>query len=72
VAPAGPPFETATTPPHNEGSFEAEGYTFCSTVPAGVSIVPSGQPHAGRIIVAWIASFAFSPAPASVQAEETI
>jgi hypothetical protein len=24
------------------------------------------------IVVAWIASFAFSPAPASVQAEETI
>jgi len=46
----------AVTPGAIAGSFAAEGYTFCSTVPAGVSIVPSGHPHAGRIIVAWIAS----------------
>lgn len=39
-----------------QGSLEAEGYTFCSTVPAGVGIVPPGHPHAGRIIVGWIAS----------------
>lgn len=38
------------------GSAAAEAYTFCSTVPAGVGIVPSGHPHAGRIIVGWIAS----------------
>ncbi len=38
------------------GSLAAEGYTFCSTVPAGVGIVPPGKPHAGRIIVGWIAS----------------
>src|SRR5207248_3120871 len=46
----------AVTPGAIEGSAEAEGYTFCSTVPAGVGIVPSGHPHAGRIIVGWIAS----------------
>ena len=46
----------ATTPGAIAGSSEAEGYTFCSTVPAGVGIVPSGHPHAGRIIVGWIAS----------------
>ena len=46
----------AATPGAVEGSSEAEGYTFCSTVPAGVGIVPSGHPHAGRIIVGWIAS----------------
>jgi hypothetical protein len=38
------------------GAITAEGYTFCSTVPAGVGIVPQGKPHAGRIIVGWIAS----------------
>ena len=46
----------AVTPGAVAGSLAAEGYTFCSTVPAGVGIVPSGQPHAGRIIVGWIAS----------------
>jgi hypothetical protein len=46
----------ATTPGAVAGSSLAEGYTFCSTVPAGVGIVPSGHPHAGRIIVGWIAS----------------
>jgi hypothetical protein len=49
----GPP---AVTPGAISGSIEAEGYTFCSTVPAGVGIVPPGKPHAGRIIVGWIAS----------------
>ena len=38
------------------GTVTAEGYTFCSTVPAGVGIVPPGKPHAGRIIVGWIAA----------------
>jgi hypothetical protein len=46
----------AVTPGAVSGSLAAEGYTFCSTVPAGVAIVPPGQPHAGRIIVGWIAS----------------
>ena len=46
----------AFTPGGVSGSIEADGFTFCSTVPAGVSIVPPGKPHAGRIIVAWIAS----------------
>ena len=46
----------AVTPGAVTGSLAAEGYTFCSTVPAGVSIVPPGKPHAGRIIVGWIAS----------------
>jgi len=46
----------AITPGGVSGSLEAEGYTFCSTVPAGVGIVPPGKPHAGRIIVGWIAS----------------
>jgi len=46
----------AVTPGAVTGSLEAEGYTFCSTVPAGVGIVPPGHPHAGRIIVGWIAS----------------
>jgi hypothetical protein len=36
-------------------SLAAEGYTFCSTIPGGVGIVPNGKPHAGRIIVAWMA-----------------
>jgi len=38
------------------GAVVAQGYTMCNTVPAGVGIVPPGQPHAGRIIVAWIAA----------------
>jgi hypothetical protein len=46
----------ALSPGAVAGSIEAGGYTFCSTVPAGVGIVPPGKPHAGRIIVGWIAS----------------
>ena len=46
----------AFTPGAVSGSIEADGYTFCSSVPAGVGIVPPGEPHAGRIIVGWIAS----------------
>jgi hypothetical protein len=38
------------------GTLVAQGYTFCNTVPAGVGIAPPGTPHAGRIIVGWIAS----------------
>ena len=38
------------------GAITAEGYTFCSSVPAGVGIVPPGKPNAGRIIVGWIAA----------------
>ena len=45
----------AITPGAISGSIDASGYTFCSTVPAGVGIVPPGKPHAGRIIVGWIA-----------------
>jgi hypothetical protein len=39
-----------------KGTLVAQGYSFCNTVPAGVGIVPQGAPHAGRIIVGWIAS----------------
>ena len=46
----------AITPGAITGTLVAEGYTFCNTVPAGVGIVPPGQPHAGRIIVGWIAA----------------
>jgi hypothetical protein len=38
------------------GTLVAQGYTFCNTVPAGVAIAPPGTPHAGRIIVGWIAA----------------
>ena len=38
------------------GTLVAQGYTFCNTIPAGVGIVPPGKPHAGRIIVGWIAA----------------
>jgi hypothetical protein len=38
------------------GTLEAQGYTFCNTVPAGVGIAPPGTQHAGRIFVAWIAA----------------
>ena len=38
------------------GAVEAQGYSMCNTVPAGVRIVPPGLPHAGRIYVAWIAA----------------
>ena len=46
----------AVTPGAIAGSLEAAGYTFCSTVPAGVGIVRPGLPHAGRIYVGWIAA----------------
>src|SRR6266513_5957500 len=46
----------AVTPGAIAGTLVAEGYTFCNTVPAGVSIAPPGTPHAGRIIVGWIAA----------------
>jgi hypothetical protein len=38
------------------GTLVAQGYTFCNTIPAGVSIAPPGTPHAGRIFVAWVAA----------------
>ena len=47
----------AVTPGTVEGTVVAEGYTLCNTVPAGVGIVPPGKPHAGRIIVGWIAAW---------------
>src|SRR5579862_3817772 len=43
----------AVAPGALAGTLVAEGYTFCNTVPAGVTIVPPGKPHAGRIIVGW-------------------
>ncbi|HET7419752.1 MAG TPA: sialidase family protein [Candidatus Dormibacteraeota bacterium] len=46
----------AVTPGAVTGTLVAQGYTFCNTVPAGVGIAPPGTPHAGRIIVAWIAA----------------
>jgi hypothetical protein len=46
----------AVTPGTIAGTVVAEGYTLCNTVPAGVGIVPPGKPHAGRIIVGWIAA----------------
>jgi hypothetical protein len=39
----------AVTPGAIAGTLEAQGYSFCNTVPAGVGIVPPGKPHAGRI-----------------------
>ena len=45
----------AATPNAVAGSAAAGTFSFCSTVPAGVGIVPSG-PHKGRIIVGWIAA----------------
>jgi hypothetical protein len=44
------------TPGAVAGTVVAQGYTLCNTVPAGVGIVPPGKPHAGRIIVGWIAA----------------
>ena len=44
------------TPGAIAGTVVAQGYTLCNTVPAGVGIVPPGKPHAGRIIVGWIAA----------------
>jgi hypothetical protein len=56
----GPPVEVlaapAVTPGAIAGTVVAQGYTLCNTVPAGVGIVPPGKPHAGRIIVGWIAA----------------
>jgi hypothetical protein len=46
----------AVTPGAIAGTLVAQGYTLCNTVPAGVGIVPPGKPHAGRIIVGWIAA----------------
>ena len=46
----------AITPGAVAGTIVAQGYTLCNTVPAGVGIVPPGKPHAGRIIVGWIAA----------------
>src|SRR6266566_2903592 len=46
----------AVTPGAVAGTLVAQGYTLCNTVPAGVGIVPPGKPHAGRIIVGWIAA----------------
>src|SRR5579859_3859252 len=51
----GPPVEVLANS-SVPGAVVAQGYTLCNTVPAGVGIVPPGQPHAGRIIVAWIAA----------------
>ena len=51
----GPPVEVLANS-SVPGAVIAQGYTMCNTVPAGVGIVPPGQPHAGRIIVAWIAA----------------
>jgi len=48
--------QPSVTPGAVTGTLVAQGYTFCNTVPAGVAIVPPGQPHAGRIIVGWIAA----------------
>jgi hypothetical protein len=56
----GPPQEVLASPAIKPGAITgtlvAQGYTFCNTVPAGVGIVPPGKPHAGRIIVGWIAA----------------
>jgi len=56
----GPPMEVlaspAVTPGNVAGTLVAQGYTFCNTVPAGVTVIPHGKPHAGRIIVGWIAA----------------
>jgi hypothetical protein len=56
----GPPQEVlaspAVTPGAIAGTVVAQGYTLCNTVPAGVGIVPPGAPHAGRILVGWIAA----------------
>src|SRR6266542_6531226 len=56
----GPPVNVlaapAVTPGVIAGTVVAQAYTLCNTVPAGVGIVPPGKPHAGRIIVGWIAA----------------
>jgi hypothetical protein len=59
----GPPIpviQSCTDPGCVAGEVEAQGYQMCNTVPAGVGIVPPGEPHAGRIYVAWIAADATS------------
>ena len=38
------------------GAVIAQGYSMCNTVPTGVQIVKPGLPHAGRILVSWIAA----------------
>src|SRR3979409_2262880 len=38
------------------GGIDAQGNTFCNTVPAGVPLAPPGTPPPGRIFVAWIAA----------------
>jgi hypothetical protein len=40
----------------SSGAIEADGYSFCNTVPTGIGIVKPGYPHAGRMFVSWIAS----------------
>jgi len=55
-APVGVLNSPAITPGAVAGSLVAEGFTFCSTVPAGTGIVRPGHPHAGRIYAAWIAA----------------
>ncbi len=44
----GLPVDAITSP-------EAQLASFCSTIPGGIKIVPSG-PHAGRVYVAWLAA----------------
>src|SRR5439155_15498252 len=51
----GPPIEVLANSAV-PGAVEAQGYTMCNTVPAGVAIVNPGLPHAGRIYVSWIAA----------------
>jgi hypothetical protein len=46
----------AVTPGAIAGTVEAQGYSMCNTVPAGVGIVRPGLPNAGRIYVGWIAA----------------
>src|SRR5438046_5127753 len=46
----------AVTPGAISGTLVAQGYTLCNTAPAGVGIVPPGQPHAGRLVVGWLAA----------------
>src|SRR5207249_10779572 len=50
----GPPVDAISDP-------QAEADSFCSTIPGGLRIVPSG-PHAGRIYVAWLAADPANPA----------
>lgn len=56
----GPPQEVLASPAVTrraiDGTLVAQGYSFCNTIPLGVKIAPPKTPHAGRIIVAWIAA----------------